>query len=225
MKETETVKVVFIGESGVGKLELIKFYIYGDNIEQEEITAQKVSKTIDFPDYGKSIKFDIWDTPSLEKFRPMVKIIYKDAKVIVLIYDITKYNSFESLKTYWLDSIKSDNPNAILAVVANNSHLYEYQQVSNEEGKEFAKSIGAIFQTTSIRSRSGIDYLFEKIGKKYLDPSFDIEEDDNKEKELYLNLQRKKEKMEKEKKNGKNEKNIEMKNENSKKTKEKCLII
>ena len=95
----------------------------------------------------------------------MAKIFHTDAKVIVLVYDITTYYSFEALKTYWLDVIKSDNPNAILTVVGNNIDLYNCQQVSNEKGKEFAKSIGAIFQTTSTIRESGMDNLFEKIEK------------------------------------------------------------
>ena len=75
-----------------------------------------------------------------------------------------------------------------MALVANKIDLYQDEQVSNDEGKKYADEINAIFQNTSALSNSGIDKLFENLGKKFIDPSYDyknpaIEEnvsDDNK---------------------------------------------
>ena len=93
----------------------------------------------------------------------------------MILYDITNKSSFDAIKEYWngqINAYKDDN--AILAVVANKSDLYENSEVSNEEGKRYAQKIGAIFQATSAKSNSGITALFENIGQRYFNPNFDI---------------------------------------------------
>ena len=72
-----------------------------------------------------------------------------------------------------------------LAVVANKSDLYESSQVSDEEGKAFAKSINGIFQSTSAKSNTGISTLFDNIGHRYFDPNFDTNEKETIEKKEY----------------------------------------
>lgn len=190
MKDTpETIKVVLLGESGVGKTSIISQFtsgVFDPNIVTS-ITAQFISKTIIYKEYNKSLRFDIWDTAGQEKFRSLAKIFYKDAKIIVLVYDITSKKNFTELKNYWYEQQTKLNADCdpIFAVVANKSDLYGEQQVSDEEGKDFAKSINAIFQSTSAKSDSGIQDLFQNLGKKYFDPNFDANAEDQKLREDY----------------------------------------
>ena len=176
MSKTSTIKVVFLGESNVGKTNIIfKFVndIYSPNF-MASTSAQFASKTIYFPDLGQLIKFEILDHPGNERFRSLAKIYYKEAKAVIFIYDITAKSSLEKLKAFWYEEVKNNsNNNPILAVVANNIHAYQYQQVSNNDGKEFADKIGAIFQATSASSGFGISTLFDNIGKAYLIPGYD----------------------------------------------------
>ena len=167
----ETIKVVLLGDSGVDKTALIDNLIYHrfDPDRSNSLSAQFVSKTVDFPDSGISIKFDIWDTPGQENFRSVPKIFYMDAKAIIFVYDITCRNSFKSIQNIWYEEVKNNcKTNPILAVVANKAELYNYQQVSDEEGAEYAESIGAIFQTASKLSDTGVNELLYNIGKTYL---------------------------------------------------------
>ena len=180
-KGPEAVKVVLIGESGVGKTSIISRFIH-DTFNQNEVTslgASYISKTVSFPEYGKSIKFDIWDTAGQEKYRSLAKVFYKDAMIIILVYDITNRDSFEALESFWYKEIK-DNilSKPIYAISANKSDLYEKEKVAEEEAKAFADKIDAIFKTTSASSNNGIDTLFTYIGKKYLDTSFNYKEDE-----------------------------------------------
>ena len=188
MSTTETIKVVLLGEAGVGKTCIISQFISGvfDPDTISSLSAQFITKTLDFRDINKTIKFEIWDTAGQERFRSLAKIFYKDAKVIVLVYDITSKKSFEELKNFWYGEQTKNNVdgNPIFAVVGNKYDLYETTQV-NDEGKEFAKSINAIFQYTSAKNASGIDELFQNIGKKYFNPDLDINEIENKDKEEY----------------------------------------
>ena len=189
MASPETVKVVLLGEAGVGKTCIISQFISGvfDPDTISSLSAQFISKTIEFKDINKTIKFDIWDTAGQEKFRALAKIFYKDAKVICLVYDITSHKSFEALKEFWYEQQTKLNVDGdpIYAVVANKNDLYESQQVNEEEAKEFAKSINAIYQSTSAKSNSGIATLFDNIGHRFFDPNFNTNEIESKEKQEY----------------------------------------
>ncbi len=189
MNEPESIKVVLVGESGVGKTSIISQFTSKkfDPHRETSLSAQFISKTLSFDDLGKQIKFDIWDTVGQEKYRSLAKIFYKDARVIVFVYDITTEYSFNELKNYWYEETKSNTDgNPILAVVGNKIDLYKDQKVSNNDGKEFADKIGAIFQTTSAQSDSGISTLFDNIGKTYLVPNFDYRATDKTAQENFL---------------------------------------
>ena len=199
---TETVKVVLLGEAGVGKTCIISQFISGvfDPDTISSLSAQFITKTLEFKDLKKSIKFEIWDTAGQERFRSLAKIFYKDAKVICLVYDITTKKSFEELKNFWYEQQTKLNVEGepIFAVVGNKYDLYETTQI-DDDAKNFANSIGAIFQYTSAKNASGISELFNNIGQKYFNPELDINEKENKDKELYE--RKKKEKTQKKNEN------------------------
>ena len=193
MNEPEAIKVVLVGESGVGKTSIIsQFTTHNfDPHHETSLSAQFITKIVEFADIGKSIKFDIWDTVGQEKYRALAEIFYRDAKVIVFVYDITTDFSFQELKKYWYEETKSKSTGKpILALVANKIDLYNDQQVSNNDGMAFAQEIGAIFQTTSALSDQGISTLFENIGKTYLIPGFDYKATDKRAQEDYLKRKR-----------------------------------
>ena len=112
----KTCKVVLLGESGVGKTCIIARFInntFEDNI-MSTTGASYAGKTMTFDEFqGKSIKFEIWDTAGQEKYRALTKIFYKDAGVAILVYDITRKESFEEIKKYWHNQIKEYAPKNI----------------------------------------------------------------------------------------------------------------
>ena len=186
--EPEAVKVVLLGESGVGKTCIITQFTEHkfDQSVLSSLSAQFVSKTIEYIDFGKAIKFDIWDTVGQERFRSMAKIFYKDAKVIIFVYDITSQKSFDALQNFWYNEIKTNcGVTPVIAVVGNKTDLYDDQKVDNSTAKEFAKKIGAIFQLTSAKKNDGIPALFDNIGKKYLQPNYQYDKNDKLAKEKY----------------------------------------
>jgi small GTP-binding protein len=107
--EAKTCKVVLLGESGVGKTCIISRYTnntFEDNI-MSTTGASYCGKAMTFDEYGgKTIKFEIWDTAGQEKYRALTKIFYKDAAVAILVYDITRKDSFDEIKNYWYHQIK-----------------------------------------------------------------------------------------------------------------------
>ena len=106
-------KVVLIGESGVGKTSIINRYISNtfSSILTSTPGASFTTKTVFLNDFNQSIKFEIWDTAGQEKYRALAKVFYKNAAVCILVYDITRKTSFDELKTYWVNEIKTNGPN------------------------------------------------------------------------------------------------------------------
>ena len=193
MEEPISVKVVLLGESGVGKTSIISQFTSNKFNPRcaTSVSAQFISKTIEFPEYQKTIKFDIWDTVGQEKYRSLAKIFYKDAKIIIFVYDITTEFSFKALKDFWYkETINNADNEPILALVANKIDLYQEQIIKNEVGRAFADEINAIFQTTSALSNSGITNLFDHLGKKIIMPDYDYKADDKMAKENFMKKQR-----------------------------------
>jgi GTPase SAR1 family protein len=135
----------------------------------------------------------------------MAKIFYKDAKVIIFVYDITSEPTFEGMKNYWYEQVKLNcEKDAILAVVANKNDLYNEQIVEDEEAIKYAESINAMFFKTSAKSNSELDLLFKILGRKFIEPDFDYKKYEEEEKESY-NEKRENEKKEKKSKREKRE--------------------
>ena len=191
MDEPQPVKVVLLGESSVGKTSIInQFTTKKFNVHcTTTVTAQFISKVLTFPEFGKSIQFNIWDTVGQEKYRSLAKLYYKDAKVIIFVYDITKKISFDSIKDYWYKETNNNTDgHPLKALVANKVDLYENQEVGTKEGRAFADEINAIFQSTSAKNDSGINTLFENIGKKIIIPEYDYKNTDGKAQQEYIKI-------------------------------------
>ena len=168
-------KIVLLGDSGVGKTCLISRFISGQFDANVNSTngASYASKKVEFPELGKSLVLDIWDTAGQEKYKSLTKFFYKDAAMVVLVYDITRRESFDNLKNFWYKEIKEyGEKDIVLGIAGNKSDLYDDEAVPEKEAREFADSIGAIFTLTSAQNNSGVNKLFENIGKKFLDPNF-----------------------------------------------------
>jgi len=165
-------KVVLVGDTGVGKTCIIQRYVnnnYEENVEST-VASTYTYKVLNFPNYNKSISFDIWDTAGQEIYRALAKNFYLNAAIGVLVYDIKRQSSFDSIKNYWYDQLKeSGEENMIFAVAGNKCDLFNEEEVDEEEAKKFAKSIGAIFKLTSCKESIGIDELFSECGKRYLE--------------------------------------------------------
>ena len=110
MSETEALKVVLIGESGAGKTSIIQRFAYKlfDPNCASSISSQYISQVIELKDINKTLKFEIWDTAGQERYRSMAKIFYKDAKIILFVYDVTCLKSFEELENYWITQVKDN---------------------------------------------------------------------------------------------------------------------
>ena len=169
IKTEEAIKIVLVGESGVGKTSII--YQFVDKTFQEDqqttIGGTFATKKVKCSN-GKILKLEIWDTAGQERYRSVTRMFYKDANAAILVFDSTNKQSFEGLKKYWVDQVKdSAMENVILAIISNKMDLYEREQVSEEMGREYANQIGALYYSTSAKDYTSINNLFLEIAKIY----------------------------------------------------------
>ena len=177
-------KVVLLGDSGVGKTCIISRYISGAFDQNTPTTngASYASKILEFPKLNKKISLDIWDTAGQEKYKSLTKFFYKDAAVAILVYDITQKDTFESMKKYWYQQLQEfGSKKIILGIAGNKCDMYEREEVSENDAKEFAESKGAFFEITSAKNNTGINELFMNAANRFVDPNYKGNSEEGKE--------------------------------------------
>ena len=172
-----TIKVILVGDIGTGKTNLIgvatgqKFN--PSNLSTTTCSFMRMLIKINNIEY----KINLWDTIGQEKYRSLTKIFFKNSKVVLLVYDITRRKTFEGL-IIWKKMIDDILGNAIvIGVVANKCDLYMKEQVNEEEGRKYAEEIGAKFIYTSAKlDAKNFKMFLEVLIKDYV-KNYDLQKD------------------------------------------------
>ncbi|KAM6411773.1 ras-related protein Rab-2A isoform 1-T1 [Pluvialis apricaria] len=150
-------KYIIIGDTGVGKSCLLlqftdkRFQPVHDLTIGVEFGARMI--TID----GKQIKLQIWDTAGQESFRSITRSYYRGAAGALLVYDITRRDTFNHLTTWLEDARQHSNSNMVIMLIGNKSDLESRREVKKEEGEAFAREHGLIFMETSAKTASNVE--------------------------------------------------------------------
>ena len=169
----ENIKVTLIGASGVGKTCIIRRYYDNEYVENPASTCGGSYSAKQLKINNKIIQIDLWDTAGQERFRSLGKHFYKDAYIVILVYDITNRKSFDELKDVWYPSLKEFGEKySVLGVVGNKCDLYENEEVKEAEAREYSQQIGATYMLVSAKSGDNINLLFDTLIKQYLGPAF-----------------------------------------------------
>ena len=168
--EEKQLKIIVLGECGVGKTNIITKYSKGSSNE-DSITTTSTSYIMKKVKRGKvTYRLNIWDTAGQERFRSITRSFLQDANIILLVYSIIDKKSFESLD-YWHKIIMDIcDSNFALAIVGNKTDLFIEQEVTELEGKQYSNEKGAIFRLVSAKNdKEGIDNLFDEVLDKYIE--------------------------------------------------------
>ena len=163
------IKVVLLGDSGVGKTSIVQRFIYSSYKEDNPPTigASFISKLMPIPDTNIHVKFQIWDTAGQEKYKSLASMYYKDAQAAIIVYDITKRNTFESVKN-WVSQLQGNaDSKIVIAIAGNKADLMEKEEVDVQTAKGLAQSLDAIFKQTSAKDNLGIEELFIELSKRF----------------------------------------------------------
>ena len=164
----EKIRLMGIGDANVGKTSLIKRYCQNDfnNAYLTTIGIDFQTKNINMN--NKNIKIQIWDTAGQERYRIMAKNYYNSSDGFIIVYDITKRESFNNINT-WIEQISNSAQNYSKSVIfANKCDLKDIRKVKIDEGKELAKQYNFKFYETSAKDSINIKEGFESIIKNIL---------------------------------------------------------
>jgi len=163
-------KVLMIGDAGVGKSSMLLRFTddsFDDHI-QSTIGVDFKVKHLDVA--SKRIKLTIWDTAGQERFRTLTSSYYRGAQGVVLVYDVTRRDSFENLAE-WLKEVKLYSPNqgegVVKLLVGNKVDLD--RKVGREEAEDWARSQGMLFLEASAKTKTGIRQCFMEVVNKIVE--------------------------------------------------------
>lgn len=159
-------KYIIIGDTGVGKSCLLlqftdkRFQHVHDLTIGVEFGSRMV--TID----NKQIKLQIWDTAGQESFRSITRSYYRGAAGALLVYDITRRETFNHLASWLEDARQHANPNMTIMLIGNKSDITHRRAVTTEEGEQFAKEHGLVFLETSAKTAHNVEEAFINTARK-----------------------------------------------------------
>ena len=166
---TQNIKIALIGDSGVGKSSIALRYTMNEFNDNYNSTGG-ASYSTKIIQYGNdTIQLDIWDTAGQEKFRSLGRQFYKDAFIVILVYDITNKQTFINLSAIWYPELKnSGESNPVIGVAGNKSDQYESEEtVNEEEARKYSESINGVFELVSAKTGNNIDILFNDLIEEY----------------------------------------------------------
>ena len=175
------VKVILIGDSAVGKTNIMCKYLKGEFHENSKATVGVEFGSKLFNIEGHNIKAQIWDTAGQEKYKAITGAYYKGSKGAFIVYDITRRDTFDSVDK-WINDLKlTADPKINIILIGNKSDLGDKREVLTEQGEEKARSFGCAFLETSALNgdniNKGFEMMISEVFKKYGNDN--IEEDDD----------------------------------------------
>ena len=188
------IKIILIGDSAVGKTNIMNKYLKGTFHENSKATVGVEFGSKLFKIENHNIKAQIWDTAGQEKYKAITGAYYKGSKGAFIVYDITRKDTFESADK-WINDLKvTADPKINIRLIGNKSDLEDKREVLKEQGEEKAKSFGCAFLETSALNGDNIDKGFEmmvsEIFKKYGEDTIEDDEFGTMEKGEDINLEK-----------------------------------
>lgn len=172
---THTVKLVMLGDSGVGKTSIALRFVHNSYQPFVEATigATYLSRNlavVEPNDDGtttttpsKGVELKIWDTAGQERYQSLTPLYFRGAGAALLVYDVTKLHSYQTLQR-WVRELKHTGPeNVLLTIVGNKSDLSLERTVLQEDAQAYAESIGAVYLEASAKTGENVLQIFESI--------------------------------------------------------------
>ena len=159
------IKIVLLGDSGVGKTSIIyRFVLNKFDMESPSThVAGFISKSMMVPKLSGTVRFQIWDTAGQEKYQSMAEMYYKDAEAAIVVFDMTRMDSYEGLKR-WVGELKEKGPEKIHIVIAGNkSDLIAEQEVKLETVTNYAEEVNAEIKIVSAKQNVNVTEIFTDI--------------------------------------------------------------
>ncbi|KAL9393523.1 hypothetical protein Peur_012808 [Populus x canadensis] len=153
-------KVVLIGDSAVGKSQILARFARNEFSLDSKATIGVEFQTRTLVIDHKSVKAQIWDTAGQERYRAVTSAYYRGAVGAMLVYDITKRQTFDHIPR-WLEELRSHaDKNIVIILIGNKSDLEDQRAVPTEDVNEFAQREGLFFLETSALQATNVESAF-----------------------------------------------------------------
>ena len=171
-ENVKEIKIILLGNCGVGKTNIIIRYVNNEFREDEIATLSSYYVTKKLIINDKKIILNIWDTAGQEKYMSVTKMLIQETDILILCYSIVDEISFKNLDI-WLNSvIEVIGDDFTLGILGNKSDLIENEVISEEEGEKYAKEHNAIFKLVSAKvDKIGIEKFFNSLIERYMNDS------------------------------------------------------
>lgn len=159
-------KIVLIGDSAVGKSNLLARFARDEFYPNSKSTIGVEFQTQKMDIEGKEIKAQIWDTAGQERFRAVTSAYYRGAVGALVVYDISRRPTFDSIGR-WLNELHTHSDmNVVTILVGNKTDLKDSREVSTEEGRALAEEQDLFFMETSALDSSNVSAAFQTVVKE-----------------------------------------------------------
>ena len=182
----DSLKVVLLGNSGVGKTSIVQRFVFEKFKEVNPATlgAMFMAKSIEIPQSNLSIRFNLWDTAGQEKYHSLAATYYKDAAIALIVYDITNLSTFEGAKT-WINELREKSTQeTMLILVGNKSDMVDKEVVDPKLAKTYAEEMNMDFRLVSAKDGMGVKDMLVDAAKQLLSRNHTKKEQDNEKKRL-----------------------------------------
>ncbi|KAH0793601.1 small GTP-binding protein [Histomonas meleagridis] len=153
--------IIFIGSTSVGKTTLISRIVEG-KFEETQPTTGAAFFSFHTTNENHPI-VEIWDTAGMERYRSLNKAFYKEAAAAILVFDLTNYQSFKDLES-WFDEFTAEAPQgAVLILVGNKCEMQDEIEVEQDEIKVFATDHKVNYFAVSAKTGEGVQQMFDQL--------------------------------------------------------------
>ncbi|KAJ1920035.1 Ras- protein Rab-2A [Mycoemilia scoparia] len=171
-------KFIIIGDTGVGKSCLLLQFTEQQFTHTHELTIgvefgakllelkENEAPAIEGNETKPKVKLQIWDTAGQESFRSITRSYYRGAAGALLVYDITRADTFKNLSKWLEDARQHLNKNSTIILVGNKCDLDAKRAVAKEEGKEFADANGLLYIETSSKTSDNVNKAFTMVAQE-----------------------------------------------------------
>ena len=144
-----SVKLVLLGDSGVGKTSIVTQYVSGNAPDSVKPTIGAAFVTKEVSIEGHQLELLIWDTAGQEVYRGLAPMYYRSALIAIICYDVTRAQSFDSV-SYWIKELKTNvDGNIVIVVCGNKIDLEDQRVIDATTAQTNAESNGALYAETS----------------------------------------------------------------------------
>merc|ERR1712146_135119 len=147
----------------VGKSSLVLRFVKGQFFEYQESTIGAAFLTQTVALNETTVKFEIWDTAAQEKYHSLAPMYYRGAAAAIVVYDITRNNTFDTLQG-WINELQQLGPqNIVIAIAGNKSDLKHLREVETSTAQRYAEGLDVLFLETSAKDDLNVGDLFLQI--------------------------------------------------------------